>query len=421
MRLLTILLCGMLAGIACNLSDPVDDPVVGANNDPDNNTATNNSATNNTVATNGAALEVRSTIPEPGATDVATDVAVTIVFATEIDASSVTNGAVTLTTPDTDVPATVEVDGASVTLTPEELLQPDTTYVARVGVDVADIDGATLDQPFELEFTTAGAFDVESVAPENGAMGVTTDTPIVITMTQPVDSGSVTDTTFTVTARQPVGGVVGATAPVAITAEGNEVRIAPPAVGWQEFGTEYTVTLSEPFFSASGAPAELPGDFTFRTAFWDAGHAYAIHVAPTSRQSALAYDANAGVAMVGTANTSPDQRSWTFVAADGFVALQNAEAGPDLFLLGGDGNGPAIMSSAPVDADFFEGQLWRPDPLESRADEQMPGESPRLYHLETSAGGPNRTLAAFDENGTMRVRMEAKANAARQMWWFSRL
>jgi hypothetical protein len=110
-----------------------------------------------TVISGAAPLDVSSTSPAAGATDVSRDTTVQATFSRSVDPATVTTSSFRLRQPDsTLVPATVSYVDASrtATLTPSSPLAASTTYTAEVTTAVKAADGTPLSSQKTWTFTT---------------------------------------------------------------------------------------------------------------------------------------------------------------------------------------------------------------------------------------------------------------------------
>lgn len=167
-----------------------------------------------TVTVRDVVAPVITTVaPPPGALGVATDTAIVITFAEPMDRATLTAAAVRLTD-DGDVVDTamsIADDDRSVTLTPTSPLAVNTLFTVSVTTTVRDRNGNALEAPFAATFRTLSPDNVPptvvSIDPADGAVGVGTTVPIVVTFSEPIAQGSVTASSFKVVAdNSPVTG-----------------------------------------------------------------------------------------------------------------------------------------------------------------------------------------------------------------------
>jgi methionine-rich copper-binding protein CopC len=113
------------------------------------------------------------------------------------------------------------------TFQPSAALAPSTQYTVTVGVGARDRTGNALASPFSFTFTTAAAADttrptVVSTSPDNGEMGVATNTKLTVTFSEPMDKASV-QVAFAVSVPMALNGGT-----FAWSADGRTVTYSPP-------------------------------------------------------------------------------------------------------------------------------------------------------------------------------------------------
>jgi hypothetical protein len=98
---------------------------------------------------------VRTTNPSAGATDVAKNVAVEVIFSEEIQPSTVNTATFTMRTGSFPlVSGTIAATGNTAVFTPTAALLGNSTYTVTLGAAIADLAGNTLGQNFTFTFTT---------------------------------------------------------------------------------------------------------------------------------------------------------------------------------------------------------------------------------------------------------------------------
>lgn len=131
---------------------------------------------------------VQSVAPANGATGVALNSGVSVIFSEIIDATSITNATFTvsnLSNPTIAISATVSANSSSAVLRPGQPLLPNTTYTATLAKVVRNAAGTPLAADYTWTFTTGAALDntppsVVSTTPADGATGVLTNAVSVV-------------------------------------------------------------------------------------------------------------------------------------------------------------------------------------------------------------------------------------------------
>ncbi|MGZ3456917.1 MAG: Ig-like domain-containing protein [Archangium sp.] len=135
--------------------------------------------------------------PGVGATNVASNTSVVVTFSEAVDPATVMGSNFTLSSTAGPVTGTVRYDAASwtATFTPSAALAYSTVYTVSLA-NIQDLSHLAL-TPTSWSFTTGTAPDttpptVTSVSPANGATGVASSDPILVTFSESVDTTSLT-------------------------------------------------------------------------------------------------------------------------------------------------------------------------------------------------------------------------------------
>lgn len=204
-------------------------------------------------------LLVSSTYPVANATGVELNKAVTATFNAAMNPATVTATTFTVSSASGQIKGTVTLSGKMATFTPAAVLPANTQFTATIASGVRDLSGKTLQTPYIWRFSTGSATDatppaVISTAPADGANGVSRNTDITVTFSEPMAAASINGTTFslaTTSGGTPVAGTV--------TLNGAVASFTPttPLVA----GTSYTATISNGVRDLAGN--FLPGAFSF--------------------------------------------------------------------------------------------------------------------------------------------------------------
>jgi hypothetical protein len=139
--------------------------------------------------------------------------AIAVAFTKSMDPGSVSNAFV-LSSDAGPVTGTMAVFGTVATFKPDALLTQNTLYTATISAVAKDTSGTPLATSFVWQFTTGTTQDttppsVTSPSPAAGAAGVSLDTAITATFSEPMDPASCNTSTFTVNSGgAPVTGTV---------------------------------------------------------------------------------------------------------------------------------------------------------------------------------------------------------------------
>ncbi len=130
---------------------------------------------------------VLASFPQSGATEVTRSGPYWIAFSEAMDEESV-EGALSAE-PSFDF--TTFWSGDTIFVAPDILLLPATTYTISVGTSANDLAGNTLEEIYEITFTTTSEVDttrptIVMTQPEDGASGIPSGMPIVITFSEPM-------------------------------------------------------------------------------------------------------------------------------------------------------------------------------------------------------------------------------------------
>jgi hypothetical protein len=152
-------------------------------------------------------LEVSSTNPADGGSQVPTNQAIAVHFRPAMDGSTLTSATFTVgPSGGTALTGTVLYAAASrvATLRPATPLLPGTTYSARLSTAVKDAAGNFFASPFVWGFTTAGTTDtspptVTRKVPAEAATGVALNQRVSATFSKAMDPATLTPSSFTLT------------------------------------------------------------------------------------------------------------------------------------------------------------------------------------------------------------------------------
>ncbi|MCP4348501.1 MAG: Ig-like domain-containing protein, partial [Desulfobacterales bacterium] len=144
---------------------------------------------------------VSSTSPENDAESVSADSAVIVTFSEPMISDTVTTATFSLSYGTDDVTGTVTYNGTTGTFTPAEVLAYNTDYTAMITDAAKDLAGNPLENDYTWSFTTGPEPDttpptVSSTSPENNAVGVSVDSAIIATFSEPMKSAAITTATF---------------------------------------------------------------------------------------------------------------------------------------------------------------------------------------------------------------------------------
>lgn len=206
------------------------------------------------------------TLPSTGATDVATDVIVTVSFnrpmipLTALDSQPDPSQWVTISPQVSG--RWVWLGTAAVGFRPDPVagFQPATSYTLNVKPGWPDAAGATIEQGTTASFTTLRPA-ILSVEPYNGAGSVQIDSPLVIRFNMPMNTG-VTQSAFRI-GKQAGGDTVQGT--VQWSADSTVMTYTPASL--LGFSTRYVASFSGQVQAAQGVSTELVGGAQTNT--WD--------------------------------------------------------------------------------------------------------------------------------------------------------
>ena len=229
---------------------------------------------------------ITSTFPPNGATGIAFDSLITVLFSEDMDGSTISPATVLLEDRfGNRVESAVLSSGRSATLNPTVKLAGSTTYRATVTTGARDLAGNALATAYSWLFTTAVMPDttlpsVASTTPPNGSNCVAVDGNITATFTEPINAATVTASTLNVmdVNRNPIPGAVSALTTTSFA-------FTPSSA--LSFSTAYTATLTTAVKDLSGNPLATEYVWSFQTTSPGIGTWQAISMigAPAFRQS----------------------------------------------------------------------------------------------------------------------------------------
>jgi hypothetical protein len=211
--------------------------------------------------TTAPAPTVVSTVPLPGAVNVAENTTVTATFSAPMDATTITASTFTLTGPGTTaVTGSVSYAGNTATFTPAAALAVSTLYTATITTGAKDPTGAPLAASHAWTFTTAPPPAVTATDPANGATNVPLNQKVTATFNIPMTASTITAAgTFTLAATTGGAAVAGT---VTYDSASNTAIFAPTAA--LAASTQYTATVTTAAKSAqaNALPANYVWSFT---------------------------------------------------------------------------------------------------------------------------------------------------------------
>lgn len=209
---------------------------------------------------------VVSTSPIAGATDVAVNAAVTVIFNEAMDAATINPATITLKN-SLDNPVAASVSYNAVTnqakLTPSSQLAYSATYTATVTTGVHDASGNALAVPYGFSFTTGASNDVvapvvQSVSPASGSTCAATSGAVTASFDEDLDPATVNGSSFSLT------GPGSSTVPGAVVYL-NRTALFTPASALLE-GNTYTAGLTTAITDLAGNHLVSPYQWSFTTA-----------------------------------------------------------------------------------------------------------------------------------------------------------
>jgi predicted small lipoprotein YifL len=205
--------------------------------------------------------QVNSTIPANGSVDVPVNLGdgITILFSEVMDASTINDQTITLTTGQNPVPGSITYqDSAGVSVavfTPSSILNPATLYKITVDSNVKDSYGIPMAAPYLSSFSTGTAASdttppsVADTTPGNGNVNVQPNAPIIITVSEPVDPATIV---FTLSAGSTI-------VPCTMSYSGT-TAIFTPSSGLNK-NTQFTATVSAGVRDLAGNA--MPNDYSW--------------------------------------------------------------------------------------------------------------------------------------------------------------
>ncbi len=136
---------------------------------------------------------VVNTTPKDSAINVSLTTQLSITFSKEMNRSA-TENATTLSGGITPTNFIWSNGNQTVTFDPSAILNSSTIYVVTISLDATNLFGNPLPSEYQFSFTTIDilAPTIISTSPANGTMGVTFETVVVVTFSEPMDTGTVT-------------------------------------------------------------------------------------------------------------------------------------------------------------------------------------------------------------------------------------
>ncbi|MCR4316561.1 MAG: Ig-like domain-containing protein [Planctomycetes bacterium] len=174
---------------------------------PTNHTFTTTSSAGAGNAPDTAGPIVLSTNPGNNTVGVLLDVTISAVFNESVNPSTVTSNSMQLLQGGSSIPGTFNFSARNtiVTFKSNAQLLPSTSYTLNVGTGIKDLVGNSVQQSVSSSFTTATAQQLDqtpptvlSVTPANGATNVPTNTTVLVSFSEPMNTTTVSATSFMV-------------------------------------------------------------------------------------------------------------------------------------------------------------------------------------------------------------------------------
>jgi len=217
-----------------------------------------------TSATGTAVVEkptVSSTVPAQNQTNVTPNTIISAVFSNPMKQDGINYDGFIVIDGTNEVPGTVSCLGNTAIFRPSAPLKTNTTYTVKVNKNIKDINGNGMEQDQTWSFTTGTVADitpphVTASNPYWNSVGVSVNSSVLITFSEPVDPATVNATTLTVTG--PGGPVAGAIATTGINAS------FIPNVKF-DYLTPYTITITRGVKDFAGNPLNAATVIKFST------------------------------------------------------------------------------------------------------------------------------------------------------------
>jgi hypothetical protein len=217
---------------------------------------------------------VTNVAPLNSATGVAVDSDIVVTFSEAMNATTINTASVTLTPTSGGSPVAAVVSYSSgprtATLNPSSSLATSTSYTVNVTTAAKDLAGNSV-TAFSSAFTTAApvvdgtAPTVTNVSPTNGVTGVAVNADVIVTFSEPMNSGSISTSTFTLA---PTSGGSPVPAVVSYNAGAGTATLNPSSS--LAAGTSYTVNVTAGATDVAGNPlTAFTSSFTTSAAVGD--------------------------------------------------------------------------------------------------------------------------------------------------------
>ena len=203
-------------------------------------------------ATEQTALTIVSHTPAAGATNVAIDTVISVVFDQAIDADTLTGQSVTLSgETDQNISGSIGFDEGSLTLTftPQASLEHNQSYTFSLSDSICSTEGVALES-YSFGFGTGDELKITTHTPAKGATNVAIDTAISVVFDQAIDTDTLTGQSVTLTGEtdQNISGSIGFD-------EGSLTLTFTPQESL-DYNQSYTFSLTEAISSAKGVALE---------------------------------------------------------------------------------------------------------------------------------------------------------------------
>lgn len=145
---------------------------------------------------------VNSTDPVSNSTGTTVSSNISVIFSTEMDASTITAARFSVKQGNVNVPGVLNYNGVTASFNPSADLAPNTLYEVTLATGILDLAGTNLRKEYEWSFTTGAVPDntpptVTLTDPLDNASGVNTNKLIKITFSEQMDQATIKASTVT--------------------------------------------------------------------------------------------------------------------------------------------------------------------------------------------------------------------------------
>ncbi|PAU94472.1 hypothetical protein CK503_06645 [Aliifodinibius salipaludis] len=234
-------------------------------------------------------IEVIDTFPEYADENIELDVSIQATFSASIDTSSINDSTFIVREGGIEISGTFSYSGSTVTFMPNRTFARNTSINTTITSQVADVEGNTMDQEYEWNFTTRPATTYEATPPtvietnpKDGATDISANTNISARFSKTLNPETINSNTFYL--RNNNGSII----PGSLSYTDSTATFSPSES--LPDGVEYTATITNDIEDPFGNSPDQSYNWNFTTKEIDRTPPRVISTNPENHEEDVAFD-----------------------------------------------------------------------------------------------------------------------------------